>query len=310
MAPALVMVLATIAQADLRTPMYVGNLAPVLDPLDRPMRGTHRPDGDPNQSLVELRVAPRSSPGAPGAVYPPDTNGLANPANPLLSVNGTVRMGLNAAGEDPGLFCVVFPERLPTDQPIFARVYNAPTIEEATFYADSDPIEDPGTSQNHLVLTFRATAPIDWRDDDGDGVVNSWEKFLDDEAAGAGDMDGDGVSDYHEWLAGTDPTDPESFLGISFIGRSGDGLVQPTGEGDEGLTSFRVVWRSVPGKTYQLEHAARLADHPSTGEASEFVPIGDAVAAGPEEHEMERLVDGSVDLVSGFFRIRVIAELR
>jgi hypothetical protein len=269
------------------------------------MRGTH---GDPSQSLVELRVAPQSSPGAPGTVYPPDTNGMANPANPLLSVNGTARMGMNAAGENPGLFCVVFPGRLPTNQPVFARVYNAPTIEEATFYADSYPIEDPGSGQNHLVLTFRATAPIDWRDDDGDGLVNSWEQFLDDEAVAAGDFDGDGVSDYHEWLAGTDPTNPECFLGFLFIGRSGDPLDQPAGVGDEELAPFRLAWRSVPGQTYQLEHAVHLADHPDTGEPSEFVPVGDAVVAGPEEYELELLVDGSVDIVSGFFRIRVVAD--
>ncbi len=59
------------------------------------------------------------------------------------------------------------------------------------------------------------------------------------------DTDSDGVSDSHEWRAGTDGRDPASFLGLSELTPADTDLV--------------VQWASVPGKMYQVEASTDLA---------------------------------------------------
>lgn len=83
-------------------------------------------------------------------------------------------------------------------------------------------------------------------DNDGDLIPNAWELTHDldpDTADGQMDSDGDGVSNYSEYVAGTDPRDASSFLGISLIGR-----------GD----SSRLVFPSVTGRTYTVECSTNL----------------------------------------------------
>jgi subtilisin family serine protease len=58
------------------------------------------------------------------------------------------------------------------------------------------------------------------------------------------DPDGDGLSNYGEFVAGTDPNSASSSLHLTSIGRSGGG--------------FRVTWSSTPGKTYLVEYSPDL----------------------------------------------------
>jgi hypothetical protein len=57
-----------------------------------------------------------------------------------------------------------------------------------------------------------------------------------------GDPDGDGFTNLQEYLAGTDPKDPNSLLRINPL--SGGGQI--------------VTWRSVPGKNYQVSATPAL----------------------------------------------------
>ncbi|NLB69468.1 MAG: hypothetical protein GX804_07275, partial [Lentisphaerae bacterium] len=59
------------------------------------------------------------------------------------------------------------------------------------------------------------------------------------------DPDGDGLSNYEEFLAGTDPLDNRSLLRVTSIKPS-----------DEGI---RIFWDSVPGKIYAVEYAQTLS---------------------------------------------------
>lgn len=61
------------------------------------------------------------------------------------------------------------------------------------------------------------------------------------------DTDHDGASDYEEFLAGTDPTDPESRLAITAVN------LRPN-------RTIRVEWLSVPGHSYRLELSTNLVD--------------------------------------------------
>lgn len=72
----------------------------------------------------------------------------------------------------------------------------------------------PGIISSNAVLTMHA-------DTDGDGLPDEWESAhglsITDSADAALDRDGDGVSNQEEYLAGTDPDDPQSFLRIESI---------------------------------------------------------------------------------------------
>ena len=94
---------------------------------------------------------------------------------------------------------------------VFGRVYNAPTPAEATFYADSKAVTLPTRAKSDLVLEFDPARPIDRRDDDGDGLENSWESLLGIDDRPTPDYDGDGMSDLHEWLAGIGPETGEPY---------------------------------------------------------------------------------------------------
>ena len=295
--------LATCAWGDIASPLYVGNVAPVRDSYNRPMAGSPQASDAASRSRVELRVAPYG-----GQRIPPSTTGEASSINRLVTVDGSSvgGIGLNSALPDSGLFCMVFPQRLPTNDMVFARAYNAPTVEEATFYADSYPVRIPTrATESSLVLVFEPAKPLDPGDDDADGLTNSWEKLLGSDGVDTPDFDEDGMSDYHEMLAGTDLTDPGSLLVLRSIQREAGAA--PAGMGGADSKPVRVKWQSVPGKKYQLQYVSTLMG------GQEYIPVPtedgqDFVVADEGEYEIEMLVNVSEWAVEGFFRVKLIRE--
>jgi hypothetical protein len=98
-----------------------------------------------------------------------------------------------------------------------------------------------------LEATFRARPS---QDADGDLIADDWER----ESFGAApcdpgdDPDGDGLSNYAEFMAGTDPTDHRSTLTISGIDR--DVVDDVT----------VLAWESVLGRKYQLFYCDSIED--------------------------------------------------
>ncbi|GEM_PF-4000291 len=79
------------------------------------------------------------------------------------------------------------------------------------------------------------------------GAFAAWLQsygFPTDGSADGLDPDGDGMSNWQEWRAGTDPTDASSSLQVLSITNSGSGPV--------------ITWRSVAGKTYYVQSATDL----------------------------------------------------
>jgi len=119
-------------------------------------------------------------------------------------------------------------------------------------------------------ITYGEIVPFDW-------MVAHWGlNFAAWPAVGA-DFDGDGASDENEFLAGTDPRDPDSVLRTALT---------PTAQG------FFLQWNTEPGKIYQVQHSANFATWDDLG--------------GP------RFAPGDVDFMnvggsgSGMFRVKLL----
>lgn len=75
---------------------------------------------------------------------------------------------------------------------------------------------------------------------------NEWsQRYFGLIASGSADPDGDGLTNYQEYLAGTDPTTPQSTFRVkSFVPVSGGG--------------YTFTWDSIVGRTYTIERTADL----------------------------------------------------
>lgn len=290
--------LAVGVQGQMLEPLYMGNISPVLDPMGVPMAGSPKESEAEARSLVEIRVATN------GMIYPPSPAGVSHPCNPLLDPGCTGGVGENAVGERSGLFCMAFPRRTPGTI-VFARAFNAPTAEQATFYADSAAVAIPSRGSS-LVLSFGETRPLDSGDSDGDGLGNSWEQYFGTDDRPAEDYDGDGMPDLQEMLAGSDPADPDSKLAFTVVRR--ESTPQMLDGGGAAIRPVRVRWQSVPGKKYRLEYVLQLVPDPATGEPNLFIPVGEVVTACEGEFEIEKLVDISADALTGTFRVKLVQE--
>ncbi len=88
------------------------------------------------------------------------------------------------------------------------------------------------------------------KDSDGDGIPDTWERKFTSNLAQlekGGDHDSDGVADYAEYIADTDPTDPESLLRIREV------VPNPNGSG------IILKWSAQPARRYLVEARQNLS---------------------------------------------------
>lgn len=135
-----------------------------------------------------------------------------------------------------------------------------------------------GTSEGHFpdgsgpLMAFPDTATpgapnqAPGLDSDQDGIPDDWELAhslnKNDPSDGRADTDGDGVSNFEEYRAGTDPRDPQSSLAITSL------RFYDLGTGQVG-----VVFRAVQGRSYSIFYSDSLSEGSWKKVGSiEFVP--------------------------------------
>ena|GEM_PF-139130 len=117
---------------------------------------------------------------------------------------------------------------------------------------------DPGITNRMVTAAYNIAASVDTV---GDGIPDWWRAryfggsgtMTDDQSCATCDPDGDGMGNMQEYLAGTDPTNRASYLGIVAISNTSP----------SGMPGLVVSWTSVPGKWYCLDRATDLFVNPS-----------------------------------------------
>jgi hypothetical protein len=257
-------------------PLHVGTSHPIRDEFGAPLQGYV---GAASCDRVEILMAPD------GVAHAPLLDGSPTQGN-VVWEGGVTFMGSQVAPlpTNSGLFAASLAKPRPaTGVRLFVRVFNAPTREAASFYGDSAVFtvsENPSQTYDVNIGTLQ---PLDPNDNDGDGLNNSMEKSLGSNPENV-DTDGDGRSDYEEYVAESPLTD-SSYLIADF---HMDGNGHPV-----------VAWEASPDNSYRIEYTTDL-----DGGSSTFEELSGAVTAG--DLTAETIVTNELPDACGFFRVRRI----
>jgi Bacterial TSP3 repeat len=138
-----------------------------------------------------------------------------------------------------------------------------------------------------MKITSLSPGPLD-----GNGLPIAWEKdyFGTTNINANADPDGDGMSNLQEYLAGTNPTDPNSRLRITAVGANTIG------------SSATLTWTSVPSRLYCVEERTNL----TTGAWATNLTLG-VVSPDVGSTTTRGLIESAV--TNRFFRVQAIVPL-
>lgn len=165
-----------------------------------------------------------------------------------------------------------------------------------------DVIPDDGEYYYSLGLIYRGSPPVTssvfsaksnrvFKDTDADGLPDYYESAngLDiasgsDTNGPSGDADGDSMSNFEEWIAGTAANNPSSYFFAKYVMPPGSNIV--------------VQWNGYAGRSYVLERIGELA---STNWISVYGPA-------PCDADQGMSFEDSNASATNFYRIRVIRD--
>lgn len=254
--------------------------SPLMDEFGQTLEGT-----DPSADFFGLPVVEGDLvlvyQTADGIIYPPDVDGNPDVRNTLI-LETRIGRGASANLAQPGVFSVHLTPRPAAGTKLFVRVLNAPSSESASFYMDSQVFTVSWTVDQQFLASFSAgMTPLDGSDDDGDQISNSLEKSYGIDPA-ALDSDLDGVTDFDELIAGTNPTNVDSAFVVAEV------IPVPP-------SHVRISWKSEISRLYTVERRDGL------DEASTFNVVEEVQGDGSD---LEVMVPGLGE-ITGFYRVKV-----
>lgn len=267
-------------RAQLTEPLRVSNVHPLADVFERKLDG------------------PAYSPRARIDVFT-----MSNPKRPAVFLTNTF-VGANAMPGE-GFFSLTIPDR-PTAGTVMRIVaYDAAVSNDASYFRSASA---PVPASGRLFLDFGPWYPMAKFDGDADAA---YADALDRLRASGVDSDGDGMADWEEVLAGTileGTNGRNSLLAFESIEAPPlDTIERPAGAEEPFGTVVIVQWQSVPGRTYQLQHAHSLLPGEETGEVA-WEDVGLPITA--EDGETSILVEVELEeseaAIAGHFRLKLV----
>lgn len=192
---------------------------------------------DNSQAVEVFRV--------PGAAVVASPEITASPLTQTAWLGGTVTFSVTATGEGPLTY-----RWLHDHQPVAGQTGPTLTLDNLKS-GDAGEYQAEVTNAGGSVLSAVAQLTVEnpEADTDGDGLSDGWEIQngfnRNDPTDAAGDPDEDGWTNLQEFIAGTNPRDPKSFLSVEL--RSVGGAI-------------RLNFLAISGKGYSLLFKDRLSD--------------------------------------------------
>jgi len=152
---------------------------------------------------------------------------------------------------------------------LLTTITNAPpgpyTVQFSDVAFHQTPPDQSGTLTNNGTLSF--TGNYEFLDANFNGIADSWERYFFDVATTNRtqftDSDGDGMSDYAEFIAGTNPTNAASklvFLSATTLSNS----------------AIQLDWAAIPGRLYQVQTVGSLPPQAPPALSGSFAPLSGA----------------------------------
>jgi hypothetical protein len=177
----------------------------------------------------------------------------------------------------------------------FEQTYGLPTVNllngQMTGYAYSANVGWISLSNSFAVLQTDTLSP-GLLDANGSGLPVAWEleNFGTTNINPNADPDGDGMSNLQEYLAGTNPNNPNSYLRITAVSAKAPG------------NTATVTWTSVPSRLYYVEERTNL----TFGAWATNATLG-VVSPDPGATTTRNLTDAAAS--NRFFRVQAIVPL-
>lgn len=264
-------------RAQFAEPLRVGNVHALADVFERKL------DGPAYSPRARVDVFTMSRIGRPAVFL----------TNTFVGANAMPGMGF---------FSLTIPDRPPTGTVVRVVAYDAASSNEASYFRIASA---PVPAAGRLLLDLGPWQPMAKFEGDADAA---YADALDRMHASGADSDGDGMTDWEEVFAGTSIEDSGSLMAFEGIEVPPPETIERAAGAEEPFaTVVTVQWQSVPGRTYQLQHAPSLLPDPETGEVAwEDVGLPITAADGETSILVEVELDEPEAPTAGHFRLKLV----